>query len=163
MKKRGNTVDIRPYQANGPLRCAPGSIERSAARALYRRLHRVVALGAATRNQAECVAILMDKLKIQPRSRERSYRLLVDRPRFTPDAAFDSEGFMNLSRCAPDRGRGRPSARRKILRSFLLPARDRTLGGRFSFLSPPAGRPRRCWGSDPCRPQSSNSGILIAP
>jgi hypothetical protein len=48
-------------------------------------------------NQAECVAILIDKLKINRDVAERSYRLLVDPTRgFTPDAAFDSEGFRNL-------------------------------------------------------------------
>ena len=48
-------------------------------------------------NQAECVAILMDKLKISRDVAERTYRLLADPVRgFTPDAAFDAEGFRNL-------------------------------------------------------------------
>jgi ABC-type nitrate/sulfonate/bicarbonate transport system substrate-binding protein len=48
-------------------------------------------------NQAECAAILMDKLKIDRDVAERTYRLLVDPIRgFTPDAAFDTEGFRNL-------------------------------------------------------------------
>jgi hypothetical protein len=39
----------------------------------------------------------MDKLKITRDVAERSYRLLVDPIRgFTPDAAFDREGFRNL-------------------------------------------------------------------
>jgi len=48
-------------------------------------------------NQTECVSILMDKLKIDRDVAERTYRLLVDPVRgFTPDAAFDTEGFRNL-------------------------------------------------------------------
>jgi hypothetical protein len=48
-------------------------------------------------NQTECVTILMDKLKIDRDVAERTYRLLVDPVRgFTPDAAFDTEGFRNL-------------------------------------------------------------------
>jgi ABC-type nitrate/sulfonate/bicarbonate transport system substrate-binding protein len=48
-------------------------------------------------NRAECVALLMNKLKIPRDVAERSYAVLVDPVRgFTPDAAFDMEGFRNL-------------------------------------------------------------------
>ena len=99
MKSLGNTVDILgPYQANGAyaLRAWVGShgalLERYIA-AYVESLRWVRRL----ENQAACVAILMDKLKIDRDVAERTYRLLVDPVRgFTPDAAFDPEGFRNL-------------------------------------------------------------------
>ena len=99
MKSLGNTVDILgPYQANGAfaLRAWVASngplLERYIA-AYIESLRWV----RRPENQAECVAILTDKLKINRDVAERSYRLLVDPTRgFTPDAAFDSEGFRNL-------------------------------------------------------------------
>jgi ABC-type nitrate/sulfonate/bicarbonate transport system substrate-binding protein len=99
MKSLGNTVDILgPYQANGAfaLRAWVESngplLERYIA-AYIESLRWV----RRPENQAECVAILMDKLKISRDVAERSYRLLVDPIRgFTPDAAFDREGFGNL-------------------------------------------------------------------
>jgi ABC-type nitrate/sulfonate/bicarbonate transport system substrate-binding protein len=99
MKSLGNTVDILgPYQANGAfaLRAWVGShgplLERYIA-AYVESLRWVRRL----ENQTECVTILMDKLKIDRDVAERTYRLLVDPIRgFTPDAAFDTEGFRNL-------------------------------------------------------------------
>jgi len=99
MKSLGNTVDILgPYQANGAyaLRAWVGShgplLERYIA-AYVESLRWV----RRRENQAECVAILMDKLKISRDVAERTYRLLADPVRgFTPDAAFDTEGFRNL-------------------------------------------------------------------
>ena len=99
MKSLGNTVDILgPYQANGAyaLRAWVGShgplLERYIA--AYEESLRWV---RRPENQAECVAILMDKLKISRDVAERTYRLLADPVRgFTPDAAFDREGFGNL-------------------------------------------------------------------
>src|SRR6266852_8464794 len=99
MKSLGNTVDILgPYQANGAfaLRAWVGShgalLERYIA-AYVESLRWV----RRPENQAECAAILMDKLKISREVAERTYRLLVDPIRgFTPDAAFDPEGFRNL-------------------------------------------------------------------
>ena len=99
MKSLGNTVDILgPYQANGAyaLRAWVGShgplLERYIA-AYVESLRWV----RRPENRAECVAILMDKLKIDRDVAERTYRLLVDPVRgFTPDAAFDTEGFRNL-------------------------------------------------------------------
>ena len=99
MKSLGNTVDILgPYQANGAyaLRAWVGShgplLERYIA-AYVESLRWVRRL----ENQTECVTILMDKLKIDRDVAERTYRLLADPVRgFTPDAAFDTEGFRNL-------------------------------------------------------------------
>ncbi len=48
-------------------------------------------------NRAECVAILVAKLKIPRDVAERTYHALADPVRgFTPDARFDMEGFRNL-------------------------------------------------------------------
>ncbi len=99
MKSLGNTVDILgPYQANGAfaLRAWVESngplLERYIA-AYIESLRWV----RRPENQAECVAILMDKLKISRDVAERSYRLLVDPIRgFTSDAQFDMQGFRNL-------------------------------------------------------------------
>src|SRR5712691_11557605 len=99
MKSLGNTVDILgPYQANGAfaLRAWVESngplLERYIA-AYIESLRWV----RRPENQAECIAILTDKLKISRDVAGRSYRLLVDPIRgFTPDAAFDREGFGNL-------------------------------------------------------------------
>ena len=48
-------------------------------------------------NRTDSVAILVDKLKLSAKEAERTYELLMD-PRFgfTPDAAFDREGFKNM-------------------------------------------------------------------
>jgi len=99
MKSLGNTVDILgPYQANGAfaLRAWVASngplLERYIA-AYVESLRWV----RRPENRAECVLILMDKLKIPRDVAERTYRLLVDPVRgFTPDATFNTEGFRNL-------------------------------------------------------------------
>src|SRR2546425_1151239 len=99
MKSLGSTVDmLGPYQANGAfaLRAwasANGPLLERYLAAYIESLRWV----RRPENQAECVAILTDKLKISRDVAERSYRLLVDPIRgFTPDAAFDREGFGNL-------------------------------------------------------------------
>ena len=99
MKSLGNTVDmLGPYQANGAF--ALRAWVESNGPLLERYIAAYVESLRWVRrpeNQGECVAILMDKLKISRDVAERSYRLLVDPARgFTPDAAFDSEGFRNL-------------------------------------------------------------------
>ncbi len=99
MKSLGNTVDILgPYQANGAF--ALRAWVESNGPLLERYIAAYVeALRWVRRpeNQAPCVAILMDKLKVSRDVAERTYRLLVDPVRgFTPDAAFDPEGFRNL-------------------------------------------------------------------
>jgi len=99
MKSLGNTVDILgPYQANGAF--ALRAWVESNGPLLERYIAAYVESLRWVRrpeNQARCAAILMDKLKINREVAERSYRLLVDPVRgFTPDAAFDMEGFRNL-------------------------------------------------------------------
>jgi ABC-type nitrate/sulfonate/bicarbonate transport system substrate-binding protein len=48
-------------------------------------------------NRAANVAILVDKLKLSGKEAERTYELLLDPGfGFTPDAAFDREGFKNM-------------------------------------------------------------------
>src|SRR5437667_6360052 len=99
MKSLGNTVDILgPYQANGAF--ALRAWVESNGPLLERYIAAYVESLRWVRrpeNQAQCVAILMDKLKVPREVAERSYRLLVDPVRgFTPDAAFDMKGFRNL-------------------------------------------------------------------
>jgi ABC-type nitrate/sulfonate/bicarbonate transport system substrate-binding protein len=51
----------------------------------------------APANRAAGVAILIEKLKLSSREAERTYELLLDPAfGFTPDAAFDREGFKNV-------------------------------------------------------------------
>jgi ABC-type nitrate/sulfonate/bicarbonate transport system substrate-binding protein len=99
MKSLGNTVDILgPYQANGAF--ALRAWVESNGPLLERYIAAYVESLRWVRrpeNRAECVAILMDKLRIDRDVAERTYRLLVDPVRgFTPDAAFGAEGFRNL-------------------------------------------------------------------
>ncbi len=99
MRSLGNTVDILgPYQANGAF--ALRAWVESNGPLLERYIAAYVESLRWIRrpeNQAQCVAILMDKLKISREVAERTYRLLVDPIRgFTPDAQFDMDGFRNL-------------------------------------------------------------------
>jgi ABC-type nitrate/sulfonate/bicarbonate transport system substrate-binding protein len=92
-------VDILgPYQANGAFALRAWVASNGPALERYIAAY-VESLRWVRRpeNRVECVAILMDKLKINRDVAERSYLLLVDPVRgFTPDAAFDTEGFRNL-------------------------------------------------------------------
>jgi len=148
----GEHVDILgPYQANAPLRCALGRIERSAARALYRRLHRVVALGAATENRP-MRAFSMDSSD-QPDVAKRSYRRSSIRPRVHPGCGLRQRRLRNLLALRAEIEAGRPSARRKYFRSFLLTgARSaRWPVDQLPFTARQAAS--TCWGSDPCGPR----------
>lgn len=99
MKSLGNTVDmLGPYQAGGAfaLRSWAGAHGALLERYLAGYLESLRWV-RRPENRAECVALLMDKLKIPRDVAERSYAVLVDPVRgFTPDAAFDMEGFRNL-------------------------------------------------------------------
>jgi ABC-type nitrate/sulfonate/bicarbonate transport system substrate-binding protein len=99
MKSLGNTVDILgPYQANGAF-ALRAWVESNGPLLEHYIAAYVESLRWARRpeNQAPCVAILVDKLKVSRDVAERTYRLLVDPIRgFTPDAAFDTQGFRNL-------------------------------------------------------------------
>jgi NitT/TauT family transport system substrate-binding protein len=99
MKSLGNTVDmLGPYQANGAF--ALRAWTRSNGPLLERFIAAYIESLRWVRrpeNRAACVTILMDKLAIPRDVAERSYAVLVDPVRgFTPDAAFDMEGFRNL-------------------------------------------------------------------
>src|SRR5712692_9284277 len=96
MKSLGSTVDmLGPYQANGAFAL------RAWANANGPLLERYIAGYVESlrwvrrpENRVECVAILAEELKISRDVAARTYRLLVDPTRgFTPDAAFDVEGF----------------------------------------------------------------------
>jgi len=134
MKSLGNTVDILgPYQANGAfaLRAWVGShgplLERYIA-AYVESLRWV----RRPENQAECAAILMDKLKVSREVAERTYSLLVDPVRgFTPDARFDMEGFRNLLALRAEiEGGGTPAPAEKYLDLSHYRRAIATLGSR---------------------------------
>jgi ABC-type nitrate/sulfonate/bicarbonate transport system substrate-binding protein len=99
MKSLGNTVDmLGPYQAGGAF--ALRSWVKSNGPLLERYIAAYVESLRWVRrpeNRGECVALLVDRLKIPRDVAERSYAVLVDPVRgFTPDARFDMEGFRNL-------------------------------------------------------------------
>ena len=99
MKSLGNTVDmLGPYQAGGvfALRAWVGAHGALLERYLAGYLESLRWV-RRPENRAECVALLVAKLKIPRDVAERSYDVLVDPVRgFTPDARFDMEGFRNL-------------------------------------------------------------------
>jgi ABC-type nitrate/sulfonate/bicarbonate transport system substrate-binding protein len=99
MKSLGRTTDmLGPYQAAGAFamrKWAEGNkdtLDRYLA--AYIEAIRFVRNPA---NKATNIAILRDKLKLSAPEAERTYELLVDPGfGFTPDAAFDREGFKNV-------------------------------------------------------------------
>jgi ABC-type nitrate/sulfonate/bicarbonate transport system substrate-binding protein len=99
LKSLGSTVDmLGPYQANGAFALRPWIAANGALLERYIAAY-VESLRWVRRpeNRAECVAMLMARLKIPRDVAERSYATLVDPVRgFTPDARFDMEGFRNL-------------------------------------------------------------------
>jgi len=134
MKSLGNTVDILgPYQANGAF--ALRAWVESSGPLLERYIAAYVESLRWVRrpeNQARCAAILMDKLKINREVAQRSYRLLVDPVRgFTPDAAFDVEGFRNLLALRAEiEGGGTPPPAEKYLDLSYYRRAIATLGHR---------------------------------
>jgi ABC-type nitrate/sulfonate/bicarbonate transport system substrate-binding protein len=99
LKSLGSTVDmLGPYQANGAFALRPWIAANGALLERYIAAY-VESLRWVRRpeNRADCVAMLMARLKIPRDVAERSYATLVDPVRgFTPDARFDMEGFRNL-------------------------------------------------------------------
>ena len=99
MKSLGSTVDmLGAYQANGAFALRTWVSANGALLERYIAGY-VESLRWVRRpeNHDECVAILVDKLKIPRDVAERTYRVLVDPVRgFTPDARFELEGFRNL-------------------------------------------------------------------
>ena len=99
LRSLGSTVDmLGPYQAGGVFAM------RAWARANGPLLERYLAAYIESlrwvldkRNRAECVTLLMTKLRLDRDVAERSYDLLVDPAiGFTPDAKLDMEGFRNM-------------------------------------------------------------------
>src|SRR5712691_12652126 len=99
MKSLGSTVDmLGPYQANGAFALRAWVVSNGPLLERYIGGY-VESLRWVRRpeNRAECVAILVEELKISRDVAARTYQLLVDPTRgFTPDAAFDMEGFRNM-------------------------------------------------------------------
>jgi len=99
MKSLGSTVDmLGPYQANGAFAQRAWVASNGALLERYIAGY-IESLRWVRRaeNRAECVAILMSRLKLPRDVAERTYGVLVDPVRgFTPDARFDMEGFRNL-------------------------------------------------------------------
>ena len=99
MRSLGRTIDLLgPYQAAGAFAM------RAWAEANRGELTRYLAAYVeslrwvrAPENRAASIAILVDKLKLASKEAERTYELLMDPAfGFTPDAAFDREGFKNV-------------------------------------------------------------------
>src|SRR5712692_7725500 len=99
MKSLGSTVDmLGPYQANGAFALRAWATANGPLLERYISGY-VESLRWVRRpeNRVACVAILVEELKISRDVAARTYRLLVDPTRgFTPDAAFDVEGFRNM-------------------------------------------------------------------
>jgi ABC-type nitrate/sulfonate/bicarbonate transport system substrate-binding protein len=99
LKSLGGTVEmLGPYQAAGAFAM------RGWARANAKLLERYLAAYVeslrwvrAPANREAASALLMEKLKLSRSVADRTYAALVDPARgFTPDAAFDPEGFRNM-------------------------------------------------------------------
>jgi len=99
LKSLGRTIDLLgPYQAAGGFAMRPWA--RANGPTLERYLAAYVEALRFVRDpahKAECIALLIEKLKLSPAAAERTYALLLD-PKFgfTPDAKFDTQGFRNM-------------------------------------------------------------------
>lgn len=118
LKSFGNPVEILgPYQAGGAF------MLRSWAKANGALLERyIVAYVKALRwslapaNREESTALLMKRLKLSNDIAERTLRTLADPSRgFTPDAAFDREGFRNLLALRAEIEGGNPGTAEKYV------------------------------------------------
>ena len=116
LKSLGNPVEmLGPYQANGAF------AKRDWVAAHERLVVRYVAAyveslrwALAPANREESIAILMDRLKLSRDIAERTMRALADPSRgFTPDAAFDREGFRNMLALRAEMEGGRTQAPEK--------------------------------------------------
>jgi ABC-type nitrate/sulfonate/bicarbonate transport system substrate-binding protein len=99
MKSMGRTIDLLgPYQATGAFVMRPWA--RANADALERYLAGYIEATRWARdpaNRAECVQLLVERLKIERNVAEPTYEALMD-PAFglSPDARFSAEGFRNV-------------------------------------------------------------------
>jgi len=114
----GNPVKILgPYQAGGAF------MLRSWARKNVALLERYIAAfveslrwSLAPANREESVALLMSRLQLSNDIAERTLRALADPSRgFTPDAAFDMQGFRNLLALRSEMEGGQPGAPEKYV------------------------------------------------
>ena len=118
LKSLGNPVEILgPYQAGGAF------MLRSWAKAHEPLLERYIAAyvealrwSLAPANREQSVAMLMERLKLSRDIADRTMRALADPSRgFTPDAAFDREGFRNLLALRAEIEGGKPGAPEKYI------------------------------------------------
>jgi ABC-type nitrate/sulfonate/bicarbonate transport system substrate-binding protein len=99
LKSLGGLVDLLgPYQAAGAFAMRPWARDNGPVLERYLAAYvEAVRWIRDRRNRDEAVAILIDKLKLDRAIAERTYDLLVvPATGFTPDAAFDVEGFKNM-------------------------------------------------------------------
>jgi ABC-type nitrate/sulfonate/bicarbonate transport system substrate-binding protein len=118
LKSFGNPVEILgPYQAGGAF--MPRSWARANGPLLERYIQAYVEAlrwSLAPANREESVALLMSHLKLSNDIAERTLRALADPSRgFTPDAAFDREGFRNLLALRAEIEGGNPGAPEKYI------------------------------------------------
>ena len=118
LKSFGNPVELLgPYQAGGAF------MQRAWAKSNAALLERYIAAfveslrwSLAPANREESTALLMKRLKLSNDIAERTLRALADPARgFTPDAAFDREGFRNLLALRAEMEGGNPGAPEKYV------------------------------------------------
>ena len=118
LKSLGNPVEfLGPYQAGGAF------MLRSWAKANATLLERYIAAyveslrwSLAPANREASIDLLMQRLKLPRDVAERTLRALADPSRgFTPDAAFDREGFRNLLALRAEIEGGKPGAPEKYV------------------------------------------------
>jgi ABC-type nitrate/sulfonate/bicarbonate transport system substrate-binding protein len=118
LKSLGNPVEmLGPYQAGGAF------MLRSWAKANGPLLERYIGAyveslrwSLSPTNREESVALLMAQLKLSNDIAERTLRALADPARgFTPDAAFDMQGFRNLLALRAEIEGGKPGAPEKYV------------------------------------------------
>jgi len=99
MKSLGRTIDmLGAYQAAGAFAMRAWAEKNRETLERYLAAYiECIRWVRAPANKAQGIAILVDKLKLSAREAERTHQLLLDSAfGFTPDAAFDREGFKNV-------------------------------------------------------------------
>ena len=99
MKSLGRTIDmLGAYQAAGAFAMRAWAEKNRETLERYLAAYiECIRWVRAPANKAQGTAILVDKLKLSAREAERTHELLLDPAfGFTPDAAFDREGFKNV-------------------------------------------------------------------
>jgi ABC-type nitrate/sulfonate/bicarbonate transport system substrate-binding protein len=99
MKSLGRTIDmLGAYQAAGAFAMRAWAEKNRDALERYLAAYiECIRWVRSPANKAQGIAILIDKLKLSTREAERTHELLLDPAfGFTPDAAFDREGFKNV-------------------------------------------------------------------